>query len=33
MTVANNDAEAAMKIAVKFSEQTPGCRSDDTMIA
>ena len=33
MIVASDDAEKAMKIVMKFSEQTPGCRSDDTMAA
>ena len=31
MIVASDDAEVAMEIVVKFLEQTPGCRSDDTM--
>ena len=29
--VANDDAEMAMKIVVKFLEQTLGCSSNDTM--
>ena len=33
MIVASDDAGKAMKIVVKFLEQTPGCSSDDTMAA
>ena len=29
--VASDDAEKAMKTVVKLLEQTPGCRSDDTV--
>ena len=31
--VANDVAEKAMEIIVKFLEQIPGCNSDDTMAA
>ena len=31
MLVASDDAEVAMEIVVKFLEQTPGCRSNDTL--
>ena len=31
--IASEDAEKVIEIVVKFLEQTPGCRSDDTMVA
>ena len=33
MTEASDDAEVTMEIVVRFLEQTPGCRSDDTLAA
>ena len=33
VVVASDDAETAMEAVVKFLGQTPGCSSDDTMVA